>query len=125
MPGLAASLRLGVTAALLIAACAPRPAPVTPGVRRAAVQVTLLEGPPIPPRRKVAKVQSQSCARSIGEALDFYETREGLKVEAARYGGNVVGSTMCDEEDPLPHPDCWRFLRCTGEVYRIRPGERM
>jgi hypothetical protein len=121
----AGSAWLGVTAALLVTACGPRPAPVTPGVRRAAVQVTLLEGPPIPPRPKVAKVQSLSCARSIGEALDFYETRETLKVEAARYGGNVVGSTMCDEENPLPHPECWRFLRCTGEVYRIRPGERM
>jgi hypothetical protein len=89
--------------------------PPSPAVRHAAVKVALIDGMPMPPFRKIREVQAVSCSDQLGRSPVMADAREGLKVEAARVGGNAVGNIICDVE-LAKHGACWEIARCTGDA---------
>lgn len=104
---------LGAVAVSWCLGCAT--APPSPAVRHAAVKVALIDGMPMPPFRKIRQVQAVSCSDQLGQAPVMADAREGLRVEAARVGGNAVGNIICDLE-LAKHGSCWEIARCTGDA---------
>ena len=102
---------------LLFVGCASSPPPASPQLRCAAAEVLLLDGPPVPPHRKLRQVETIACARELAEAPDMAAARQQLKIEGARAGANAVGNIMCHEEDAGAARDCWKIARCTGDAY--------
>ena len=90
--------------------------PPSPAVRHAAVKVALIDGMPMPPFRKIREVQAVSCADHFGHVPVMADARDGLRVEAARVGGNAVGNIICDIELAGAHAGCWEIARCTGDA---------
>jgi hypothetical protein len=101
----------GIFAASLLLSCATGAKP-----QPSAARVTLIDGPPFPPSRKIRTVEATDCASTLGQAPQIATAREALRRKAIRYGGNVVGNIMCDVELGPPHSDCWEIARCTGDV---------
>jgi len=98
------------------AACAIRPVPVRPQAREAAADVVLYDGLPLPPYRKIRDLRIVSCTRQLGQDPDLAATREALRIEAARVGGNAVGNIMCHRAAAPAHSACWKIAECTGEA---------
>jgi hypothetical protein len=107
---------MGVLATSLAFACATGPKRSSPSVARVAEDVTLLDGSPFPPSRKLGEVETTDCSTTLGQAPEIARAREALKRQAVRYGGNLVGNIMCDIELGPAHSDCWEVARCTGDV---------
>jgi hypothetical protein len=107
---------MGVVAASLVLACATGAKRSPPAVARVAADVTLIDGPPFPPSRKIREVETIDCATALGQAPEIGRAREALRRQAVRYGGNLVGNIMCDVELGPPRSACWEIARCTGDV---------
>jgi len=97
-------------------ACATKPVPSSPKVTEAAADVVLYDGLPLPPYRKIRKLQTASCGYQLGRDPRLAAARDELRVEAARVGGNAVGNIMCHVESGPPHSPCWKIAVCTGEA---------
>ena len=97
-------------------ACATGSTSTSPSATRTATDVTLVDGPPFPPSRRIRQVETTDCASTLGQAPEIAKAREALRRQAIRYAGNVVGNIMCDVEIGPPHSDCWEIARCTGDV---------
>ena len=111
--------RVWVLSAIVVsssATCAIKSAPTPVKVREAAADVLLYDGLPLPPIRRIRDLRTVSCARQLGRDPDIAVTRDALRIEAARVGGNAVENIMCHIERGPAYSACWKIAACSGEA---------